>query len=122
MSTSKKTANGSVKNAKNPAASLIGKPAIVRSEVAGVHCGIVRSVDFKNSAVELGDAYRLWRVYTRDTTGSVSDIAAHGLKEPLSQHSIGARLETVVIVNPRGLEIAGVTDEAYASIKKAAAQ
>lgn len=101
---------------------IVGKPAIVRSNVAGVHCGIVSAIDFATSTVTLKDAYRLWRVYTRDTTGSISDIAANGLKEPLSKHSIGAKLATVVIINPQGLEIAEATADAYKSIAAAAAQ
>lgn len=100
--------------------SLVGKLCIVRGNVAGVHAGRVVAVDPVASAVVLADAYRLWRTYTRDRTGSVSDIAANGLKEPLSQHSIGARLRSVTIFNPRGLELAEMTDAAYASLEKAA--
>ena len=85
---------------------LIGKEVIVRANVAGVHFGTVVAIDPGTSAIVLKDAYRLWRVCTRDSTGSVSDIAANGLKEPLSQHSIGARLDEVAIINPPGLEIA----------------
>ena len=85
---------------------LIGKEVIVRANVAGVHFGTVVALDPGTSTIVLKDAYRLWRVCTRDSTGSVSDIAANGLKEPLSQHSIGARLDEVAIVNPPGLEIA----------------
>lgn len=99
---------------------LINKPVIVRANVAGVHCGILDSLDAATQTVTLRDAYRLWRVYTRDKTGSVSDIAANGLKAPLSQHSIGARLETVLICNPAGLEVAEATDAAYASLAEAA--
>ena len=85
---------------------LIGKDVIVRANVAGVHFGTVIALDPGTSTIVLKDAYRLWRVCTRDNTGSVSDIAANGLKEPLSQHSIGARLDEIAIVNPPGLEIA----------------
>jgi hypothetical protein len=99
--------------------SLIGKPVIVRANVAGVHCGILESLDAKTQTAVLKNAYRLWRVCTRDKSGSVSDTAANGLKEPLNQHSIGAKLATVVIVNPQGLEVAEATDAAYASIGKA---
>lgn len=99
---------------------LTGKPVIVRSTVAGVHCGILETVDAASCVVILKDAYRLWVVFTRDRTGSMSDIAANGLKEPLSQHSIGARLNSVAIVNPSGLEIAEATTAAYKSIAAAA--
>lgn len=107
---------------KNPLQSLIGKPVIVRANVAGVHCGILAGVDPATQTTVLKDAYRLWRVFTRDTTGSISDIAANGLKLPLSQHSIGAKLNTVMIVNPPGLEIAEATPAAYASIEKASSK
>jgi len=98
---------------------LIGKPVIIRANVAGVHCGILESVDPANSAATLKDAYRLWRFYTRDKSGSISDVAANGLGEPLDQHSIGARLATVGIINPQGLEIAEATADAYATIAAA---
>lgn len=102
---------------KNP---MIGKPVIVRANVAGVHCGILDSLDLATQTCVLKDAYRLWRVYTRDKTGSISDIAANGLKTPLDQHSIGARLDCVLINNPPGLEIAVATGAAYKSIQAAA--
>ena len=94
---------------------LIGKKVIVRANVAGVHAGIVRSFQPSESTVTLVDAYRLWRYYTRDKSGSVSDIAASGLKEG-ADHQIGAKLISVTIVNPSGLELAEMSDEAYQSI------
>jgi hypothetical protein len=97
------------KKMKNP---LIGKPVIIRANVAGVHGGILESVD--GTTATLKNAYRLWRVYTRDKTGSISDIAANGLK-PNGGHSIGAKLERVMIINPNGLEIAQMTSDAYKS-------
>lgn len=105
--------------AKTVAHRLLGTPVIVRANVAGVHCGILESYDPANCALTLKDAYRLWRVYTRDASGSISDIAANGLKPPLGQHSVGARLDSVVIVNPQGLEIASATAAAYASVAEA---
>jgi len=96
---------------------IIGTKVIVRANVAGVHAGIVEEFDAKTQTIKLKKAYRLWRVYTRDTTGSISDIAANGLK-PDGNHSIGAELKSVVIVNPQGLEIAELTDKAYSSIKR----
>lgn len=96
---------------------IVGKKVIVRSNVAGVHAGIVVSFDAKNSTVVLKDAYRLWRFYTRDKSGSVSDIAANGLK-PDGGHSIGAKLNSVVIVNPQGLELAEMTSEAYKTVQE----
>lgn len=113
--TTKKT----TKKQKTISHALIGKPVIVRANVAGVHCGILESMDLATQTVTLRNAYRLWRVYTRDSTGSISDIAANGLKTPLTQHSIGARLETVLINNPQGLEVAEATQAAYASIGEA---
>jgi hypothetical protein len=103
MNSTKKT----VKTAKiDFAKHLIGKEAIVRANVAGVHFGTIVAFDPATSTIVLKDAYRLWEFYTRDKTGSISDVAANGLKEPLSQHSIGARLDEVCIANPPGLEIA----------------
>ena len=99
---------------------MIGKLAIVRANTAGVHAGIVKDIDFENKSVLLEGACRLWRVYTRDTSGSISDIAAYGLKEPLSQHSIGAKLSSVLIINDAGLEIAEMSDTAYETILMAA--
>ncbi len=96
--------------------SLIGKKVIVRSNVAGVHAGIVESFLPSKSTVTITGAYRLWRFYTRDKSGSVSDIAANGLK-PNGGHSIGARLPSVTIVNPNGLELCEMTDDAYASVE-----
>jgi len=94
---------------------MIGKPVVVRATVAGVHFGILESVDAASQTAVLTDAYRLWRVFTRDRSGSISDVAAHGLKAPLDQHSVGAKLARVAIVNPQGLEIAEATAEAYKS-------
>jgi hypothetical protein len=94
---------------------LVGKKVIVRANVAGVHAGIVESFDPATQTITLKNAYRLWRVYTRDKSGSISDIAANGLK-PKGGHSIGAELEFVVINNPPGLEIAAMTDDGYKSI------
>lgn len=95
---------------------LLGKKVIVRSNVAGVHAGVVESFDPATQTVTLTSAYRMWRVYTRDKSGSISDTAANGLKAN-GGHSIGARLASVTIVNPQGLELAEMTDEAYASIE-----
>jgi len=93
----------------------IGKKVIVRSNVAGVHAGEVVDVDFATQTIILKNARRLWRVYTRDTSGSVSDVAANGLK-PGADHSIGAVLPSTTIVNPPGLEIDVMTDEAWESV------
>jgi hypothetical protein len=98
-------------------ANIIGKKMIVRANVAGVHAGVVESFDPTTQTVTLTNAYRLWRVYTRDKSGSISDIAANGLK-PKGGHSIGAGLKSVTICNPPGLELAEMTDEAYDSIQK----
>lgn len=96
---------------------IMGKKVIVRANVAGVHAGIVDSFDAATQTVTLKNAYRLWRVYTRDKSGSISDVAANGLK-PKGGHSIGARLSSVTIVNPNGLEISEMTEEAYKSIQE----
>lgn len=96
--------------------SLIGKKVIVRSNVAGVHAGVVKSFLPSKSTITLTGSYRLWRFYTRDKSGSVSDIAANGLKSN-GEHSIGAKLASVTIVNPNGLEICEMTDEAYSSVE-----
>jgi len=100
---------------KDPLKSFIGKKVIVRANVAGVHAGIVESIDGVN--VVLKNPRRLWRVYTRDKTGSMSDIAANGLKEG-GQHQIGAMMPSILIINPNGLEIAEMTDKAYASVSE----
>lgn len=98
----------------------IGTYIIVRSNVAGVHAGIVKTLDIKNQAIKLVDACRLWRYETRDTTGSISDVAANGLKKPLDCHCIGAKLMSVTITNPAGFEIAEMSKKAYESILEAA--
>ena len=95
---------------------LVGKKVIVRANVAGVHAGIIESFDPATQTVTLSKAYRLWRIYTRDSSGSISDVAANGLK-PKGGHSIGAMLASVTIVNPPGLELAEMTDDAYKSIE-----
>lgn len=97
--------------------SMIGKKVIVRATVAGVHAGVVESCDLSTASpsITLTGAYRLWRVYTRDASGSISDVAANGLK-PKGEHQIGAKLKSVTIVNPNGLEIAEMTEEAYKSL------
>jgi hypothetical protein len=92
---------------------MVGKNVIVRANVAGVHAGTVKSVD--GDTVILTNARRLWRVYTRDKSGSVSDVAANGLK-PNGGHSIGATLNSVCIINPAGFELAEMTDEAHKSV------
>jgi hypothetical protein len=96
--------------------SVIGKRVIVRANVAGVHAGVVKEFDPKSQTVVLTGAYRMWRYYTRDKSGSVSDVAANGLK-PDGGHQIGAKLASVVLTNPAGLELAEMTKEAYASIE-----
>ncbi len=96
--------------------SIVGKKMIVRANVAGVHAGVVESFDAATQTVTLIGAFRLWRVYTRDNSGSLSDVAANGLK-PKGGHSIGAKLASVTIVNPPGLELAEMTDEAYKSLE-----
>lgn len=98
---------------------MIGKKVIVRANTAGVHAGVVKKIDLANKSVILTGACRLWRVYTRDNTGSISDTAANGLKLPLSQHSIGANLKSVLIINDAGLEIAEMTNAAYESVLEA---
>lgn len=95
--------------------SMIGKKVIVRANVAGVHAGVVESHEPGSTSITLTDAYRLWRVYTRDKSGSISDVAANGLK-PKAEHQIGTKLKSVCIENPPGLEIAEMTDEAYESL------
>jgi hypothetical protein len=94
---------------------IIGKPFIVRGNIAGVHAGIMESFEPKTQTVILTGARRLWRIYTRDKSGSISDIAANGLA-PNKEHQIGARLARTVIVNPQGLEISEMTAEAYKSV------
>jgi len=96
---------------------IVGKSVIVRANVAGVHAGIVVAIDFASSTIQLSSVRRLWRVYTRDSSGSISDVAANGLKTG-SEHSIGAVLPTVTIINPAGLEIAEMTAEAWQSVLK----
>lgn len=95
--------------------SMVGKKVIVRANIAGVHAGIVESHVPGTTSITLTDAYRLWRVFTRDKSGSISDIAANGLK-PKAEHQIGAKLKSVLIENPNGLEVAEMTDKAYASL------
>lgn len=94
---------------------IIGKSVIVRANIAGVHAGTVESLDPKTQTVTLTRARRLWRIYTRDKSGSISDIAANGL-DPKKEHQIGAELARVTIINPNGLEIAEMTDAAAKSV------
>lgn len=94
---------------------IIGKNVIVRANVAGVHCGTVADYEPATHTILLTGVRRLWRVYTRDKSGSISDVAANGLK-PAADHSIGALLPSVAICNPPGLEIAECTDAAFASV------
>ena len=94
---------------------LLGKKVIVRTKLAGVHCGVVTVYDPLERTVVLENAYRLWGVYTRDDSGSVSDTAANGLK-PKGGHSIGAKLLSVTIMEPDGFEFAEMTDAAYDSV------
>lgn len=96
---------------------IIGKPVIVRANIAGVHAGVVESIDTKTQTVTLTEARRLWRIYTRDKSGSISDVAANGLA-PKKEHQIGATLARVTIINPNGLELAEMTKEAYQSVLK----
>lgn len=93
--------------------SFIGKNVIVRASIAGVHAGTVSEID--GTTVVLKDARRLWRIYTRDKSGSISDVAANGLKKD-ADHHIGAKLSSVLIANPAGLEVAEMTDEAHESV------
>lgn len=95
---------------------MIGKYVIVRANVAGVHAGCVESVDYKTQTITLTNARRLWRIYTRDKSGAISDVAANGLKDG-ADHSIGVALPSVTIVNPPGLEIAEMTPAAWASVR-----
>lgn len=94
---------------------IIGKSVIVRANIAGVHAGTVEAFDPKTQTITLTKARRLWRIYTRDKSGSISDIAANGLA-PKKEHQIGAELARVTIVNPNGLEIAEMTAAAAKSV------
>lgn len=95
---------------------LVGKKVIVRANVAGVHAGEVVSSDTASNTVMLKNARRLWRYYTQDPSGSVSDVAANGLKKG-ADHSIGAVIPTVTISNGNnGLELAEMTDAAHQSV------
>lgn len=94
---------------------LVGTNVIVRANIAGVHAGTVESFDPKTQTITLTKARRLWRIYTRDKSGSISDVAANGL-EPKKQHQLGAELPRVTIVNPNGLEIAEMTPAAAKSV------
>ena len=95
--------------------SLVGKKVIVRAKIAGVHAGTVVQADLAKGIVTLKDSRRLWRVYTRDQSGSISDVAANGLKSD-AKHSIGALLPSTTIVNPEGLEVSEMTNAAWQSV------
>lgn len=94
---------------------LVGSWVIVRSRVAGVHAGRVESFDPGAYTVTLVEARRLWRYYTRDESGSVSDVAANGLASG-KDHQLGAKLPRVTIVAPDGLELAEMTEAAAKSV------
>lgn len=95
---------------------IIGTSVIVRANIAGVHAGTVESVDFSTQTITLTKARRLWRIFTRDKSGSISDVAANGLVAG-KEHQIGAELSRVTIINPSGLEIAEMTSEAAQSVR-----
>lgn len=97
-------------NKKHP---MLKKNVIVRANVAGVHAGTVESIS--GDTVILVNVRRLWRVYTRDKSGSISDVAANGLKDD-AKHNIGAKLKRVCIVNLTGFEIAEMSVDAYKSV------
>lgn len=90
---------------------------VVRANVAGVHAGELVSINEKTCSVLLKDSRRLWRVYTRDKSGSISDVVVNGLKEG-ADHSIGTAMPLLKIVNPPGLEIAYMTPKAWKSVSK----
>lgn len=96
---------------------LIGTNVIVRANTAGVHAGTVVDADLANNTITLKNTRRLWRVYTRDKSGSISDVAANGLKDG-ADHSIGATVQRTTIVNRDGLEIAEMTDKAWLSVSE----
>lgn len=93
---------------------LVGKKVAVRANVAGVHSGTLVAIN-KTTAL-LQNSYRWWRIYTRDTTGSISDVCANGLK-PDGDHHIGARLDFTLIENPQGLEVDVIGDEQHKTIE-----
>lgn len=92
---------------------MVGKNVIVRANVAGVHAGTVAEIS--GDTVILKKARRLWGYYTKDRTGSVSDVALNGLMEG-ADHSVGAELPSVCIINPQGFELAEMTKKAYESV------
>jgi len=96
---------------------LVGKKVIVRATVAGVHAGTVKFFDPGTQTITLANARRLWRFFTRDKSGSVSDIALNGLVSD-KENQLGATLPSVTIVNPSGLEIAEMTKKAAKSIEE----
>ena len=95
--------------------SMIGKKVIVRASLAGVHVGIITGFYPSECTVTISNSRRLWSFYTRDKSGSLSCVAANGLR-PDKEHQIGAELKSVTIVEPKGLELDEMTDEAYASV------
>lgn len=95
---------------------MVGKFVVVRAEIAGVHAGEVVMCDFKTNSVVLKNARRMWGWETRDTTGSLSDIAANGLCKGKS-HQIGATVPSTTVTNPRGLEMCEFTEHAWASVR-----
>lgn len=96
---------------------LIGTWVIVRSRIAGVHAGKIEAFDPGKQTVTLTQSRRLWRYYTRDKSGSVSDIAANGL-DPKKDHQLGAILPRVTIIEPQGFELAEMTEDAAQSVLK----
>lgn len=98
---------------------LLGKKVLVRSEVAGVHCGTLRAIS--GTTVILEGSYRLWRFYTKhkDMTGSVSAVCAFGLYAS-QPDMIGPQMPMTLIENPRGLEVDLMTDAAFESVARKA--
>jgi len=66
----------------------LGKFVIVRCEAAGVHCGILDSVD--GDTVTLSKSFRLWRWHAKGGI-ALSGLAVHGLDATKSN-----KIDTVI--------------------------
>jgi len=91
---------------------LIGRYLIVRTRDAGVHAGVLESVD--GDIVILRQARRLWRWWARKSI-SLSGVALHGLAKR-SEPRIAGELQVMAI---RGwCELLPCSDAAEASIRR----
>ena len=73
----------------------LGMFVIIRCEAAGVHCGILQSVD--GDTVTLSESRRLWRWHAKDGI-ALSGLAVHGLDTEKS-NKIDTLVKEIILRN-----------------------